>query len=167
MKYKYVLTFMKPEWETPIAIPGDSISELSDRINKTIEKRSHDVYISVDEDEVVREEIEEVASMLLMKGHFLAQVKYCPKVSIFADDKDHCTLDSQFFYVSSLHPKMLDIIFNVFYGGDRLSDMLSLIDRFQYVYFDPKNKQDWVRKVGYKVEEHFNERLKEFKNSEE
>jgi hypothetical protein len=163
-----VLNFIRPEYETPISISGNSLLELSDRIDKTIEKKAHDVYISVDDNKATLEEIEkieEIASMLLMKGHFLAQSKYCPNVDIVANDEDHYILDSQHFYMSSLNPNMLDMLFNAFYGGHKMNAMLKLTDGFQYTYFDSKNKQEWVRKVGYKVEDHFNKRLKELKNS--
>ncbi len=165
-----VLNFIKPEYETPITISGNSLSELSDRIDKTIGRRPHDVYISVDDNKASLkeiEEIEEIASMLLMKGHFLVQNKYCPRVDIVANDEDHYILDSQHFYVSSLHPNMLDMLFNAFYGGHKMNAMLKLTGRFQYTYFGSKNKQEWVRKIGCKVEDHFNKRLKGRKNSKE
>lgn len=165
-----LLKFIRQEYETPIVISGNSLSELSDRIDKTIEKKAYNVYISVNDNKATLKEIEkleEIASMLLMKGHFLAQSKYCPNVDIVANDEDHYILDTQHFYVSSLHPNILDVVFNAFYGGHKMNAMLKLTDRFQYTYFNSKNKQEWARKVGYKVEDHFNKRLKELKNSEE
>jgi hypothetical protein len=162
---KFALTFIRPEYETPIAVSGDTLSELSDKIDETIEKRAHDVYISAAKD-ANQDELEEIASMLLIKGHFLRQNKYCPRIDIFANVKGEDILDSQDFYVSSLHPNILDILFNAFYGGNRLTTMFNHTIRFQYVYFDPKSKKKWTREVGYKIEEHFNKRLKELKNKE-
>lgn len=156
---KFALTFIRPEYETPILIPGNTLSELSDRIDKTIERRPHDVCISAIGEDTNQDELKEIASMLLMKGHFLLQNKYCPRVDIFANDKSNCVLDHLQFYVSSTHQNLLDIIFNAFLGGDKFNTMIKRTDRFQYAYFDPQTKHDWIYNVGCIVKDHFNRKL--------
>jgi hypothetical protein len=159
-KDTFILIFTKPEWKMPIVVNGDTIDELCYRVDNTIKDEGCDVSIAARTDDVDRNEVQEIASMLLIKGHRLVQNDLYVQVDIFAKDNSGRTIESWCPTVSSISEKTLDSIYDSLFGNCKQQALLTQVKELRYGYFNPHITRDWSKLVGYKVEKHFNKRLK-------
>ncbi len=164
-KDTFILIFTEPEWKVPIVVTGDTVGELCYRVDNTINDKGCDVSIAARTDDVDRNEIQEIASMLLIKGHRLVQNDLYVQVGIFAKDNSGRTIDSWWPTVSSISEKALDGIYDSLFGNRKQQVLLEQVKELRYGYFNPHVTRDWSKLVGYKVEDHFNKRLKERKTN--